>query len=62
MSLFSSIILPQLEKELIAASPEISGFIFRQLGNAALEVINWIEKKSTEINQSKIDASVKKEK
>lgn len=45
MSLFSSVILPQLEKELIAASPEISRFIVKQLGHIAKDVINWVNEK-----------------
>lgn len=45
MSLFSSIILPQLEKELLALQPEVSNFILKQLKNVASEVIIWAESK-----------------
>ncbi|HEY2811754.1 MAG TPA: hypothetical protein VGJ00_10260 [Rhabdochlamydiaceae bacterium] len=59
MSLFSSIILPQLEKELIAASPEISAFIIKQLGSIAMEVMHWVNEKSND--KSKIDRNHKEE-
>ncbi|QHJ76047.1 MAG: hypothetical protein [Bacteriophage sp.] len=51
MSLFSSFILPQLEKELLAAKPEIAQFILQQLKNVSLEVLDWAEKKlSVDLN------------
>jgi hypothetical protein len=46
MSLLSAIILPKLEKELIALQPEIAAFSINQLKALASEVIEWAEKKS----------------
>lgn len=45
MSLLSSILLPRLEKELIALEPDIAEFLIKQLKNLAEEVIEWSEKK-----------------
>lgn len=45
MSLFSSLILPSLEKELKALEPQIALFICKQLKSAATEIIEWTEEK-----------------
>ena len=45
MSLFSSIILPKLEKELMALEPEIAQFLLNQLKNLGAEVVMWAESK-----------------
>ncbi len=45
MSLFSSLILPHLEKELVNLQPEIADFLLKQLKNAAAEVVEWAESK-----------------
>lgn len=45
MSLLSSIILPKLEKELVAIEPEITKFLLGQLHSLATEVITWAENK-----------------
>lgn len=45
MSLLSSIILPKLEKELIALEPVIASFVLKELQSAAEIVITWIESK-----------------
>ena len=45
MSLFSSLILPHLEKELIALEPQLAQFILNQLKGAASEVVAWAETK-----------------
>lgn len=45
MSLLSSVILPKLEKELIAMEPEIAQFILIQAKSVGAELLAWIEKK-----------------
>lgn len=45
MSLLSSIILPILEKELIALEPSIAQFVINQLEAVGSEVMAWIESK-----------------
>lgn len=45
MSLFSSVILPQLEKSLEAKLPGLSGVLLEQLGNIANELIQYIKEK-----------------
>lgn len=45
MSLFSSLILPSLERELKSLEPEIAAFLIRQLRNVASEVVVWAEDK-----------------
>ncbi len=45
MSLLSSIILPKLEKELIALEPEIAQFLINQLKILGTEVALWAENK-----------------
>ena len=45
MSLLSAIILPKLERELVAMEPEIAEFLLRQLKMVASELIEWVEKK-----------------
>jgi hypothetical protein len=51
MSLFSSLILPHLERELIALEPQIAQFLLNQLKNAADEVVAWAESKlNTDLN------------
>lgn len=46
MSLLSSLILPHLEKELVALEPEIAAFVLKQLKVVASDVIAWIESKA----------------
>lgn len=45
MSLFSSIILPQLEKEIVKLEPDLKAFILNQLKIFASEVVQWAETK-----------------
>ena len=45
MSLLSSIILPRLEKELIALEPQAAQFIVNQLMNVGMEVMQWLDSK-----------------
>jgi len=45
MSLFSSLILPYLENELVKLEPQIAEFLLNQLKNAANEVVEWAESK-----------------
>lgn len=45
MSLLSAIILPKLEKELIALEPVIASFVLKELQTIAETVITWIESK-----------------
>jgi hypothetical protein len=45
MSLFSSIILPKLEAELIAHEPAIADFLVKQFHNIAKEIVVWAESK-----------------
>lgn len=45
MSLFSSIILPKLEAELIAQEPVIAEFLVKQIYALATDVITWAENK-----------------
>ncbi len=62
MSLLSSIILPRLEKELIAMEPAISQFILSQIKSMASEVIEWVETKiEVDINQDGLIGDDKEE-
>lgn len=45
MSLLSSIILPQLEKEIIALEPQIGQFVLAQLKSVTADIMHWIETK-----------------
>lgn len=45
MSLFSSLILPYLEKELLNTEPQVATFILNQLKNCGAEVVLWAERK-----------------
>lgn len=45
MSLLSSIILPQLEAELVQQEPAIAEFLIKQIHKLASEVIIWAEVK-----------------
>ena len=45
MSLFSTIILPELEKQLDVMSPQISEFLLNQLRILSLELIAYLEEK-----------------
>lgn len=45
MSLLSSILLPQIEKELLALEPDIAQFIVAQLKNMSADIVVWAEKK-----------------
>ena len=49
MSLLSSIILPKLEKELIALEPVIASFVLKELQSAAEILIDWIESKGHQL-------------
>lgn len=44
MSLLGALILPQLEKELIALEPEIAQFLLEQAHVVGSEILDWIEK------------------
>lgn len=46
MSLLSAIILPKIEKELIALEPQIASFVVMQISNVVEEVAHWIEHKA----------------
>lgn len=46
MSIFSSIILPYLERELIELQPEIADFVLDQLKKNAHAIIDWLEVKA----------------
>jgi hypothetical protein len=46
MSLFSSIILPHLEKKLIALEPEIAHFILDELEDLGQSLFDWIGNKA----------------
>lgn len=45
MSLLSSIIIPRLEAELLAMSPELSQFLLSQIKICGREIVDWAEKK-----------------
>lgn len=45
MSLLSSILLPKLEKELIAMEPEMAQFILKQLQSVGGDILKWVEDK-----------------
>lgn len=45
MSLLSAVILPIIEKELLALEPEMAQFVIGQLKIFASEVVEWAEKK-----------------
>jgi hypothetical protein len=45
MSLFTSLILPYLEKELVNVEPQIAEFALNQLKNVGAEVVAWAESK-----------------
>lgn len=45
MSLLSSIILPRLEKELIALEPLAAQFLLNQFKEAGIEFMAWVESK-----------------
>lgn len=52
MSLFSSIILPHLEREVIKLEPAIQAFLLNQLKNLCGEALIWAENKlNIDINQ-----------
>ena len=58
MSLLSALILPQLEKELIALEPEIAQFLLGQAQVVGSEILDWVEKKikiAPTINQGAIN-------
>lgn len=62
MSLLSAIILPRLEKELIAMEPAISQFVISQMKAMASEVIEWAEKKiDVDINSDGVIGDDKEE-
>lgn len=54
MSLLSAIILPKLEKELIALEPQIAQLVLSQLKSIGADFMVWVEQK---IEQPKVDAS-----
>ena len=45
MSLLTSLILSQLEKEIVALEPEIARFLVGQIKSSAADVIEWAERK-----------------
>ena len=45
MSLFSAIILPELEKQLVVMSPQIAQFLLNHLHTLSLELISYLEEK-----------------
>ena len=53
MSLISSIILPKLEKELVALEPEIAALVLSQLKSIGADLLAWVEQK---LEQPKADA------
>jgi len=54
MSLLSSIILPKLEKELVALEPEIAALVLSQLKSIGSDLLTWVEQK---LEEPKADAS-----
>jgi len=54
MSLLSSVILPHLEKELIALEPQLSNFVLGQIKLVSSEIIDWVDKK---LSNSDLDKS-----
>lgn len=51
MSLLSTILLPHLERELIALEPQIAAFVLKQVTNLAADVIQWGENKMLHADQ-----------
>lgn len=46
MSLFTSVVLPMFEKELIALEPEIASFLVAEIEKVFKVLLNWIELKA----------------
>lgn len=46
MSLLSALILPKLEKELIALEPQIASFVVTQLEILGKDLLSWIDSKA----------------
>lgn len=57
MSLFSSMILPSLEKGLIALEPEFKIFLLSQAKAALPDLLAWIESKHAEESQAQTGVS-----
>lgn len=45
MSWLSSVLIHQLEKELIAMEPEIAHFMIEQIQKVGSHVLDWVDKK-----------------
>jgi len=45
MSLFTDVMLPQIEIELKNVDPDIAKFLIEQIRNVALEVVEWADSK-----------------
>jgi hypothetical protein len=54
MSLLSSLILPELEKQLVSIEPLLAQFIFQQLRDIGQELVSYVENK-VDNDQNKID-------
>lgn len=50
MSLLSSLILPELEKQLVSIEPLLAQFIFQQLRDIGQELVSYVDN-----DQNKID-------
>ncbi len=46
MSLLTSLIIPELEKELMEVEPIIASFLIKKLKKEAGELLQWIESKA----------------
>jgi hypothetical protein len=55
MSLLSAIILPKLEKELLAIEPNIAQFIIQQVKSVGDDIVMWAEQKLAN-NDHKVDS------
>lgn len=52
MSIFSSIVLPHLESELIKLEPQIQTFLLKQFKSFCAEAVEWAESKlNIDLNQ-----------
>lgn len=51
MSLFSSFILPHLEKELVNIEPQLAQFLLQEMKSSATTIVDWAETKlHTDLN------------
>lgn len=53
MSLLSAIILPHLEKELLALEPELAEFLLKGVKSIGSDLMIWIEHQINEHNNAK---------